>query len=232
MFQNSKLFLTASERPLNLRVVRRARARGFTLTEMIVSMTVMSFVTVGVLSFFIQFYKMGFVNEQRNLINRDLRVLTGELVSVGRQSNYFTIYDSIAVADRDDDGDRKLDGTNGDLLVFTFTEAGASASDSRLIYKVVAYYRDTTSGDGELGPVRRYELDVSPASGLPIEDLLPSVATLQAAPQVIELSQGLADGRLFYNFWGHSIMVNGLIYHGNDAKWVTETYNFTISPRG
>jgi len=49
---------------------------------------------------------------------------------------------------------------------------------------------------------------------------------------VIELSRGLADERLFYNFWGRSVMVNGQIHHGNDAKRVTETYNFTISPRG
>jgi len=44
--------------------------------------------------------------------------------------------------------------------------------------------------------------------------------------------EGLAKGRLFYLYTENSIMVNGKINHGSDAKQVTNTYNFTISPRG
>jgi len=59
------------------------------------------------------------------------------------------------------------------------------------------------------------------------------MATLNAeSTNVVQLSEGLADGRLFYNFKNRTVMINGKIIHGNQAKWVTDTYNFSISPRG
>ena len=65
-----------------------------------------------------------------------------------------------------------------------------------------------------------------------IESLIPAISTVGTHETIVELSEGLADGKLFYNFRERSIMVNGQIYHGNDYKRVTDTYNFTISPRG
>ena len=51
---------------------------------------------------------------------------------------------------------------------------------------------------------------------------------------MIELSEGLSDGRLFHNFYGRSVMVNGEIIQdtGKGARVASNTYNFTISPRG
>jgi hypothetical protein len=51
------------------------------------------------------------------------------------------------------------------------------------------------------------------------------------------MSKGLANGRLFYNIRSKSVMVNGQIIHrGGLGKTryerATNTYNFTISPRG
>jgi len=65
-----------------------------------------------------------------------------------------------------------------------------------------------------------------------IEDFLPPLAEMNSHPEVVELSRGLSNGKLFTVFWNRSIVVNGRIYHGNEAKRVTDTYNFTISPRG
>lgn len=209
--------------------VRRSGTKGFTLVEILIAMTITFVVIAGIMSFYIQFYKIGFTNEQRNRINRDIRQLTGELSRTGRQANDFFIYKSIGETDRDTASDRQLDGRSGDLLVFVFSDDSSSNETDRLI----AYYRETdSSGQDALGPVKRFERIFDPASQLPVESLIPSVADINDAKDVVELSRGLSDGRLFYNFLGRSIMVNGQIYHGNDAKRVTETYNFTISPRG
>ena len=65
-------------------------------------------------------------------------------------------------------------------------------------------------------------------------NLLPATSTLTSWPEVIELSQGLSDGRLFHNFYGRSVMVKGEIIQGDgkSTRMATNTYNFTISPRG
>lgn len=202
---------------------------GLTLVEIMVVMSISLLLVTGVLSFYIQFLKMGYVNEQRNRINRDIRQLTSELTRVGKQSNDFFIYESIANDARNAPNDRQLDGTSGDLLVFTYN----SDSSKNETERIVGYYRASEASDPDaLGPVMRFEVHFSPASQLAIEKLIPKVDSLPEPDVVIELSKGLADGRLFYNFLGKSIMLNGQIYHGNDAKRVTETYNYTISPRG
>lgn len=216
-----------------------ARSGGFTLPEVMIAMTIMMVVIGGILSFYTQFYKIGFVNEQKNRINRDMRHLTGELSHAGRQSNYFIIYNSIAANDRDEAADRRLAGKSGDMLVFVYTEDGGSAFKPRVISKLVCYYRVPGADEAGVGPLRRYtkefpepiEVDFS-AGSAEFEAILPSVEALKSGTQLVELAQGLINEQLFYNFSGRSVMVSGRIYHGNNAKRVTETYNLTISPRG
>nr|WP_269523849.1 hypothetical protein [Coraliomargarita parva] len=202
-----------------------------TLVEVMVATSVAGMLTAGVFAFFLTNYKIGFVNQERNRINADLRSLTGQLIRDGRQANYFTLYLSTALDDHDAPGDRLSDSQSGDLLVFVDSEAADSTLASSEISRIVCYFRDS-GGDDELVPVRRYERTFSPATNEDLESLIPDDAVLSGAEEVIEFSKGLADGHLFYNFWGRSVMVNGQIYHGNAAKRVTETYNFTISPRG
>lgn len=210
-----------------------ARRSGFTLVEIMVTAAVSAVLTIGLLGFYLTSYKIGYVNQERNRINADMRKLTAQLIDDGRQSNYFVMYSSIAHADRNEKEDRLLDGSAGDLVVFVNTVDSGDPLKPREIGNIIGYFRAVETGlDGELAPVRRFERTLSPASSQAVEELLPDVATLNASEEVIELSKGLADEHLFFNFWGRSVMVNGQIYHGNKAKRVTETYNFTISPRG
>jgi hypothetical protein len=198
-----------------------------------VAASVSGLLTVGLLSFYMTMYRIGFVNQERNRINADMRKLTGKLIDDGRQANYFVMYSSISAAARDDEKDRLLDGSSGDLIVFVRTVESGSSMKPSLIEGFVCYFRAVESGEaGELAPVRRYELVLSSPSDKTIEELIPDTATLNSAQEVVELSKGLATEHLFFNFWGRSVMVNGQIFHGNAAKRVTETYNFTISPRG
>ncbi len=204
-------------------------SKGFTLVEILIAMSISFMVIAGIMSFYIQFYKIGFTNEQRNRINRDMRQLTGELSRAGRQANDYFIYNSIADVDHNQASDRQLDGGAGDFLVFIYKDDSGSEETMRL----VGYYREPESLDPDaLGPVRRFEVNFDPPSLLAVEELIPAYADLTNSKDVVELSKGLANGRLFYNFLGRSVMMNGQIYHGNQAKRVTETYNFTISPRG
>lgn len=141
---------------------------------------------------------------------------------------------------------RKRDGESGDfLLLITLgddlvpydTPDGAKYPHdqdyTKPITKLVGYFRSVENAADQTGPVRKFV--VYPKGNdrfKPVEQLIPSSANAKSYPMVIELSKGLANKRLFYNYRDRSVMVNGQIYHGNDAKRVTDTYNFTISPRG
>ncbi|MGB0416420.1 MAG: PilW family protein [Coraliomargarita sp.] len=212
---------------------RSDRKQGLTLPEMMVSLGIMAFVVGGMYSFYMTFYRLGFVNENKNLINADIREVTGELMNAGRQSNYFVLYESPKYADRDQQGDRLTDGNSGDLLVFVYTDQPDGVYNTSMVSRIVGYYRssDEFNEDG-LAPVRTFELQFDPASAAPLEELLPANLDLLVSRKEVDLAKGLSDGRLFHNFWGRSVMVNAQIYHGNEAKRITETYNFTISPRG
>lgn len=198
-----------------------------------VATSITGMIVAATLGFFITNYKIGFVNQERNRINADMRKFTGQLIQDGRGANYFVLYRSIQSGSRDKVEDRRLDGEAGDFLVFVTTEETSNLTEPVRIKGIVAYYRakETEEAD-ELVSVRRYEETFASSRAGPLEDLLPDVSELLVANELIELSKGLADGQLFYNFWGRSVMVNGQIHHGNVAKRVTETYNFTVSPRG
>ncbi|MDF3059513.1 MAG: hypothetical protein K0R17_3728, partial [Rariglobus sp.] len=67
--------------------------------------------------------------------------------------------------------------------------------------------------------------------------LLPATSTAQTNEEVIELSKNIGTEQLFYNFYGRSVMVKCDIIHRtntgkNRYERATNTYNFTISPRG
>jgi hypothetical protein len=78
-----------------------------------------------------------------------------------------------------------------------------------------------------------FDRTYNPSSTEDLADLLPDTGTAGSHDEVIELSNGLSDGKLFYNFYDRSIIVRGEILHdGAVAQQVTNTYNFTVSPRG
>jgi hypothetical protein len=51
-------------------------------------------------------------------------------------------------------------------------------------------------------------------------------------PILLHNVSGLSNGYSFYNYENKSIITRAKILHGNLAKRVTNTYNFTITPRG
>jgi prepilin-type N-terminal cleavage/methylation domain-containing protein len=208
-------------------------SRGFTLPEVMVSATILTVLLGIFINIFLDTSQIAFVSDERNQINRDIRTLTAEMSHYARSSNYFAIYPSFAEADRDEAEDQLLEGNSGDFLVLVYQgePPNLQVLSIRPTTRIVGYYRAADAANQ--GPVRKFDIEI-PASrqDLPLEELLPSASAINAYAQVIELSEGLANGRLFYNLWGTSVMINGKIIHGNAAKRVTDTYNFTVSPRG
>jgi len=221
--------------------LHKSDGRGFTLVEILIGMGILGLLTVGLLTFFIQSSTSFFVTEQKLKVNNDIRKFTSEMADHAREANHYIIYSTYAAVDRDSEEDRKRDGESGDFMVLIFYDnpVGTAPLISRPIRRVVGYYRASSNplDPSSEGPVRKFDSDLD-AWGVtfpidqPIEKVLPSAAQVANFKRVIELSKGLANQRLFYNFHNRSIMVKGEILHGNAVKRVSNTYNFTISPRG
>ena len=215
--------------------------RAFTLPELMIVTLVLSLLMAGLVGFINQSSKMMFTSDAKLRINADIRNITNEMTDNARDANHFTVYDSFYDDFRNPpqgvahESYRIRDGQSGDLLVLIFYGTDPNPADNvpPSIEKLVGYYRSIHDVASNSGPVRKFTRNVPVAEqSLKVEQIVPAIAQENTFTQVIELSRGLANGKLFYNFRDRSIMINGQIYHGNAAKRVTDTYNFTISPRG
>ncbi len=195
---------------------------GFTLVELLVGMTISLVVLGGSISVFLLGSSTAATGTGRLLINRDIRNFTNEMVENARYADYFKTYTSFT------DRTEVNDGGSGDFLVLVHRDI----SDNNKISRIIGYYRYTTDTETE-GPVLMFDTTYSPSSSSALADLLPATGVNGTHGEVIELSNGLSDGKLFYNFYDRSIVVRGEILHdGATGEQVTNTYNFTISPRG
>jgi len=212
------------------------KRKGFSLIEIIISMFILSMVVGGILSFNFQMIKAGYFSELKNQINRDIRTVTNELDTAAQEANYFVLYKSFDADDRNSSEDRLYDNRSGDFLVLVSISDASVTSGTQLVDKVVGYYRDT--GKENIGPVQTFTIEYSTPVNIgstgssTLEGLFADSSSFTSTDQVLELTKGLARGRLFYNFENNAIMVNGQIYHGKNEIRYSDTYNFTISPRG
>lgn len=198
-------------------------------------------VSGGLLSFHVQMLKGGLFSEQKNMINRDIRKVTTEFNDIAKEANYFVLYNSFAGGDRNSEEDRLYSNRSGDFVVFVFTSPNAATFGSQPVDRIVGYFREPQDLEdvSNVGPVLKFDIDynspvdIGDSGSVTLEDLFPSSSGENGNfDQVVELSKGLANGKLFYNFEKKSIMVNGQIFHGNSGNRITDTYNFTVSPRG
>lgn len=218
---------------------RKGSRQGFTITELVVSLGVFSMIISGLLSFNVQMIKGGLFSEQKNRINRDIRKITNEFNTIAKEANYFVLYDSYDEEDRDNRDDRLYTDKSGDFVVFVFTSPNYASLGAQPIERLVGYFRSAGQVDelSNVGPVKKFDIvyqqsiDIGSSGVATLESLFPAEES-QMIEEVVELSKGLARDKLFYNFEKKSIMVNGQIYHGLAGNRVTDTYNFTISPRG
>jgi Tfp pilus assembly protein PilW len=237
------------------------RAGGFTLAEMIMVTLIMGVLMLMVLRFQFESISDMTTSEDTGEINHDMRYLTESMSRDARAANFFVMYSNYTMSSRTSPTQELTQENSGDFLVLVNYGNSTSLANFNVcpVNEIIGYYRapytagqtDTMSADTQLMPVRRFDLTVAnggvPANtylesvGVPsggttatLESLLPSdsQSTIANHTIVVQLAQGLADQHLFYNYWGKSIMVNGVIAHGNNNQSATDTYNFTISPRG
>jgi len=215
------------------------RSKGFTLVEVMVTMTIFGFVSIGLAAFIIEVNRGLFWSAQKSLITKDVRNFTTRisLETLGANTGY--VYPGFNRADRDSVDDRRQSGQSGDCLVLIYMDPHPDIDDPKHYTRIVVYFRQPDAEN--VSPVYRAEKTFSTPREIDtsagpdhFEDLLnahfPPNPT--GFPVVLELSRGLADGSLFRNFGNNTFVVNGEILHGNQVKEVTNTYNLTISPRG
>jgi prepilin-type N-terminal cleavage/methylation domain-containing protein len=258
------------------------RSGGYTLSEIMIVVTIFGLVMAGVIPFFLMNLKSQFAGEQKLLINGDIRKVTNQMVENAREANSFVIYQGFCpqnrwdgVAEkRDADGsgavnffDRMQNGSSGDFVVLVyysdpyfdtrFYDGNASNNptiSSGIVNRIVGYWVapnrrlagenaiysfDTNAYKGALATWTTSWGVTFPAtlsSTVTIESLLPpaTVAYSQATefPILINDLSGLSNNYTFYNYQNKSIITRCKILHGNQAKRITNTYNFTITPRG
>ncbi len=217
------------------RIAAAAGTPAYTLAEVMFVTAILGMVVSGSFAVFTQSHLALFVSVEKLAINKDMRQFTGEMSQSARNANHFYIYESFLATDRNEATDRKTRGLSGDFLVLINTKPHPNQNSPIKITGLTGFYRAAASGNR--GPVRKFAIeyavaDYKDAATTGVESLIPSESTMNTNDVVMELTEGLADGDLFLNFEDRSIMIKGKIYHGNEYKRLTDTYNFTVTPRG
>jgi prepilin-type N-terminal cleavage/methylation domain-containing protein len=213
--------------------------RGFTLVEILISMTIMGLASVGIFKLLIYGQSIYYYDAGRVKVNEDIRSFTGEMTTNAVYSNYGRILPNFTTRSSGSQNAFVADGQSGDflLLVFCDTESDGKTKVNRLI----GYYRtpSNTSDPASTGPVRKFDKVISPSidpAATPIYDILNTyvpTSTANTNPVVLQLAQGLSNGNLFYNFKDRSVIIRGqIVEQGNLRRRAVNTYNFTVSPRG
>lgn len=198
------------------------RKRAFTLVEVLVTTVAGGLILGAAMTFLVSAANFTAYNQGKLMVNHDIRKFTSELSDNATYATQGLIYptftDRSKIVDQDE---------SGDFLVLTFEDE----DQPERYNKIIGYYRAATATNE--GPVMKFSIEYETPQEGPIVDLLPALSTLGTHEEIIELSKGLSDGKLFFNFYDRSITIQGEILHnGSNLKRATNTYNFTVSPRG
>lgn len=150
------------------------------------------------------------------------------------------------------------DGLSGDCLVLVYKDP----ADDRKISRLILYFRvpGTTTPTpaanitvSNRGPIRKLDRPITPSSSLPLYRLIPEISDPSSCPIVLESVSvtspvltpvvpatnpvSYQPWGLFYNYYDRSVIMKGeLIHTGSQLNArnasATNTYNFTVSPRG
>jgi prepilin-type N-terminal cleavage/methylation domain-containing protein len=224
------------------------RRAGMTLVEIMITSAIMGILSIVLMKGFISGLNIYYYETGKILINKDIRKFTSEMTENATYSNFFIIYPSytsltrtsptlVNPADPDQgyttaiSSNQVADGQSGDCLVLAYKDP----TNDRLISRLMIYFRSPDATG--VGPVRRVDWPITPSSSANIYDLIPPIPDPTIYPVVVQLSVGLANGKLFYDFRDKAIIIKGQIIHqggmiNSAISTATNTYNFTVSPRG
>ncbi len=202
-------------------------------------MVILGFVSLGIFMFTSDTGRLLFTSTGKLEMVSDIRQITMMLADTAREANEFVVYREFAPGSLSA-ANRQGEGGHGDCLVLIFQEPRnpdtgvPDFTGPTYIYRVSVYYRSIATAEG-LGPVNTFTIDFPSGkkvgeAGNSVEELVNSF--MGQPRELVQLAKGLADQKLFYVLNKESVMVKAEIYHGNKVKEITNTYNFTISPRG
>ncbi|MCC5843977.1 MAG: type II secretion system protein [Verrucomicrobia bacterium] len=212
--------------------------QAFTLPEVMMTVSILSIVYVMASSFIFSSMQVNAMTTGKTLVSRDIRQFTQRFGQDARAANHMSILKGI----RTNQQVTQLNsGDTGDFILFYYQEYDY-AEKKLTVYRVVGYYRlveDASTGEG---PVFRFSETGSwdTVNDYPLPRLhrrgLVSEATNQTleVQEVVQLTRGLADGNLFYNYaQRRAVIVRGEIDNpGRMGQNAINTYNFTVFPRG
>lgn len=218
--------------------------RGLTLAEVVITLAIVGMISAAFFQFTGSTNRLLFDSAEKLMVNKDIRTFSEEMVTEVTAADQFYIYPTFDANNRDDAGDRQLDGQTGDFIFLLYMQPWPAndVTNPEHVTRIVGFFRQPDA-TGK-GPVYKFEENYNPgsyvdttATGYTPETLITHLNFTNPGPpysRVVELSRGLASasGDLFYNYWGRAIMVKGEFIHGNDARRITDTYNFTVSPKG
>ena len=194
-----------------------------------------SFISIGLCQFIVDSARVMFTSTEKNDIVSNIRQFTGEMESVAKSSNVAYVYKTFNSGDRATSANRLHDGQSGNFVMFISVQANTNPLNPDQITKIVGYFL-TPDATGT-GPLKKFTLDYSAAPldsvANPPETLIAGLTASSAqCKELIQLVQGLSSGNVFYDYMDRSVMVKSKFIQGNSDKRVTNTYSFTISPRG
>lgn len=224
--------------------------RGFTLVEMVVVLAIMGLAMTGIAKLLVDLAESSFITAEKLEINADIRQFTLEMADNARAANAVLIYKSFKPVDRNEEVDQLRMGNSGDFMLLVFKQPYPTFRDDDHITRLVGYFREADPNNpNSEGPVRRFDLNYhNPSLGTtppgsagpypnarlnPVENLISHLSFSGSNyATVVQLSRGLANGQLFFNYLDDAVMIKAEIIHGNVAKRITDTYNYTVSPKG
>ena len=217
----------------------------------------MGFATIGIVAFMRQALKLYYADRAEQMINRDIRSFTNRIEVDAVTANYFCIYPNFSTRSTTTGSvvtDAAVtDGQVGDMLVLVYADPASASTGVSMITRIVGYYREVTDTTLNNGPVRRFDITISPSinaadtANSPMYKVLNTYVTgsISSYPIVTQIAQGLSSATvtqtvatppLFYNRLNRSIMISAQITASLTEKGITSqtgnTYNFTVSPRG
>lgn len=218
--------------------------KAFTLTEIMITITILGFVSIGLASFLLDSTTGMFWATKKSQITKDVRIFTLRISKETLDARTAVLYPSFTKTDRDTTGDKRQSGQTGDCLVLISYDPYPNIEDPAHYTKLVVFFRKASATG--VSPVYRTEIEFETPQPIVttnvdgtddpdhFERFLATHFPEDAGdfPIVLELSRGLANGNLFRDLDNDTYVINGEILHGNKIKEVTNTYNLTISPRG
>jgi hypothetical protein len=218
---------------------RKAR-RGYTIAEVMIAMTICTFVMYGLYQFTLQTSHLMFDSVQRIDVDAGMRHFSENLENDMQTASAFYLYTSFNTTDRNaTDGSQRLAAdANGDFLLLIYTQPWPNSNSTVYITKLIGYYRKTTNV-ATWGTVNRFEVDYDTANlttlpvaaNNPVESVIASLAYTNTYPQILSAAKGLYSNHIFYNQNNTSIMTGLEIYRGNVGRNTTEMMYLTVSPR-